>query len=46
VLKVARPTAEECEWLLKTDAMGLLHLAAARRCAGSLLDKGTAIGMR
>ena len=30
VLKVARPTAEECEWLREGQTlMGLLHLAAA-----------------
>lgn len=32
VLKVARPTDEECEWLNEGQVlMGLLHLAAARR---------------
>ena len=47
VLKVARPTAEECEWLREGQTlMGLLHLAAARRSrVESLLEKGvTAIG--
>jgi alanine dehydrogenase len=47
VLKVARPTAEECEWLREGQTlMGLLHLAAARRSrVETLLEKGvTAIG--
>jgi alanine dehydrogenase len=47
VLKVARPTAEECEWLREGQTlMGLLHLAAARRSrVETLLDKGvTAVG--
>jgi alanine dehydrogenase len=47
VLKVARPTAEECDWLREGQTlMGLLHLAAARRSrVESLLEKGvTAIG--
>lgn len=47
VLKVARPTAEECEWLREGQTlMGLLHLAAARRSrVEALLDKRiTAIG--
>jgi alanine dehydrogenase len=47
VLKVARPTAEECEWLREGQTlMGLLHLAAARRSrVDVLLDKRiTAIG--
>jgi alanine dehydrogenase len=47
VLKVARPTAEECEWLNEGQTlMGLLHLAAARRSrVEALLQKRvTAIG--
>jgi alanine dehydrogenase len=47
VLKIARPTAEECEWLREGQTlMGLLHLAAARRSrVETLLEKGvTAIG--
>jgi alanine dehydrogenase len=47
VLKVARPTAEECEWLREGQTlMGLLHLAAARRSrVVTLVEKGvTAIG--
>ncbi len=47
MLKVARPTAEECEWLREGQTlMGLLHLAAARRSrVEALLEKGvTAIG--
>ncbi|NTU64255.1 MAG: alanine dehydrogenase, partial [Chloroflexi bacterium] len=47
VLKVARPTAEECEWLAEGQTLiGLLHLAAARRSrVEALLDKHiTAIG--
>ncbi len=47
VLKVARPTAEECDWLRDGQTlMGLLHLVAARRSrVEALLDKGvTAIG--
>jgi alanine dehydrogenase len=47
VLKVARPTAEECEWLREGQTlMGLLHLVAARRSrVDVLLDKRiTAIG--
>src|SRR5512139_1624542 len=47
VLKVARPTAEECDWLREGQTlMGLLHLAAARRSrVEALLDRGvTAIG--
>ncbi|CAG0931664.1 alanine dehydrogenase [Thermoflexales bacterium] len=47
VLKVARPTAEECEWLREGQTlMGLLHLAAARRSrVEALLEKRiTAIG--
>jgi alanine dehydrogenase len=47
VLKVARPTADECEWLSEGQTlMGLLHLAAARRSrVEALLQKRvTAIG--
>jgi len=47
VLKIARPTAEECEWLREGQTlMGLLHLVAARRSrVEALLEKGvTAIG--
>jgi alanine dehydrogenase len=47
VLKVARPTAEECEWLNEGQTlMGLLHLAAARQSrVEALLEKRvTAIG--
>src|SRR5512137_75725 len=47
VLKVARPTAEECEWLREGQTlMGLLHLVAARHSrVETLLEKGvTAIG--
>lgn len=47
VLKVARPTAEEAEWLREGQAlMGLLHLAAARRSRVEALlqKKVTAIG--
>ncbi|MFN8598438.1 MAG: alanine dehydrogenase [Anaerolineae bacterium] len=47
VLKVARPTAEEADWLREGQTlMGLLHLAAARRSrVEALLQKKiTAIG--
>ena len=47
VLKVARPTAEEADWLSEGQTlMGLLHLAAARRSrVEALLQKKiTAIG--
>ena len=47
VLKVARPTAEECDWLREGQiVIGLLHLAAARRSrVEALLEKRvTAIG--
>ncbi len=47
VLKVARPTEEECDWLREGQTlMGLLHLAAARRSrVEALLEKQvTAIG--
>ena len=47
VLKVARPTAEECEWLNEGQTlMGLLHLAAARQSRVELLleKRVTAIG--
>lgn len=47
VLKVARPTAEEADWLVEGQTvMGLLHLAAARRSrVETLLQKKiTAIG--
>ena len=47
VLKVARPTSEECDWLREGQTvMGLLHLAAARRSrVEALVEKGvTAIG--
>ncbi len=47
ILKVARPTAEECEWLTEGQTlMGLLHLAAARQSrVDVLLQKHiTAIG--
>ena len=47
VLKVARPTDEECEWLREGQTViGLLHLAAARRSrVEALLEKRvTAIG--
>jgi alanine dehydrogenase len=47
VLKVARPTEEECEWLREGQTlMGLLHLAAARRSRVDVLLKKhiTAIG--
>jgi alanine dehydrogenase len=47
VLKVARPTAEECEWLNEGQTlMGLLHLAAARqsRVADLVEKRVTAIG--
>ena len=47
VLKVARPTAEEADWLTEGQTvMGLLHLAAARRSrVEALLQKHiTAIG--
>lgn len=47
VLKVARPTAEEADWLVEGQTvMGLLHLAAARRSRVEVLlqKKITAIG--
>ncbi len=47
VLKVARPTAEEADWLVEGQSlMGLLHLAAARRSRVDVLlqKKITAIG--
>ncbi len=47
VLKVARPTAEESEWLREGQTlMGLLHLAAARRSrVDALVEKQvTAVG--
>lgn len=47
VLKVARPTAEEADWLREGQTlMGLLHLAAARRSRVEVLlqKKITAIG--
>ena len=47
VLKVARPTTEECEWLNEGQTlMGLLHLAAARQSRVDLLleKRVTAIG--